>query len=269
MSAPPAIESLQLLSVLLTFVRTASILLTAPIFGSRHVPLKTRLLLAGFVSIAVSPLVPVSPAESQLFSQSITISQLTAIMPVVFSEIVVGIMLGLGVLILVATAKTAGMVMGQLAGMQWTTDADTESAEPISAISQLFGILSIAVFVLIGGPELLVSALIESYHRLPRGTSFAVDRIPFLLAELLQQSFLLTLRGVAPAVAALLISTITIGMLSRAYPFMNMLGVGFNSNQFIFLLAVCLTMGGSVWFFVGDVDGWLQMVQQRLGALHE
>jgi flagellar biosynthetic protein FliR len=263
MNPTPALDIQNLLALMLTFARVGSLMLTAPILGSRQVPLKMRLLLAGFVALAIHPLLTRSAVIEQRL-ESINGQQLAALMPTVFSEIAIGIMLGLGVLILVAIAKTAGTVIGQLAGMQWTTDADTETAEPISAISQLFGVLSIAIFVMIGGPEMVLSALLDSYRSIPCGIGFSPEGGLRLLGELLQQSFWLTLRGVAPAIAALLISTITIGMLSRAFPFMNMLGLGFNSNQFIFLLAVFLTMGGSVWLFMDDVGGVLHLVQQRL-----
>lgn len=266
MTFSPDIDVHFALALSLTLARVGSLVMTAPILGSRQVPVKMRLLLAAFVALAIHPLVTRSAAieETIKFTDG---QSFVALLPVLFSEIAIGIMLGLGVLILVAAAKTAGAVIGQLAGMQWATDADTESAEPISAISQLFGFLSIAIFVMIGGPEMVLSALLDSYRNLPCGVGLSTHATTHLLGELLQQSFLLTLRGVAPAVSALLISTITIGILSRAFPFMNMLGLGFNSNQFVFLLAVFLTMGGSVWLFIDDVSGVLNLVQHRLAEV--
>lgn len=242
--------------LLLVFARVGSLMLTAPVLGSQLVPFKIRILLAVFLAIAIFPLIP--STSSSLGSDSWV--------PLLFSEISIGIMLGLGAAILVSAAKMAGTVIGQLAGMQWTADADTESSEPVTAISQLFGIVSVAVFVTIGGPEMLTGALIDSYRNVPLGTPIAPASGLALLSDLLQQSFQLTLRGVAPAVASLLIGTITIGMLSRAFPFMNLLGLGFNSNQFMFFLATFLTLGGCVWLFLDDVGGTLDTVQRNLAV---
>lgn len=249
--------------LLLTFARVGSLMLTAPILGSRQVPFQFRLLLAGFAAVAIFPLTSGLPSTITLPNAKVDLAS-TQWLPLLFSEISIGIMLGLGMVILVSAAKTAGTIIGQLAGMQWTTDADSESDEPITAVSQLFGLLSIAVFVVVGGPEMMLSALIESYRNLPIGTSIAPGNGLALLGDLLQQSLILTLRGVAPAVASLLISTITIGMLSRAFPFMNMLGLGFNSNQFMFFMATFLTMGGCVWLFMDDASGVLHSVQQKM-----
>jgi flagellar biosynthesis protein FliR len=251
--------------LLLTFARVGSLLLTAPILGSRQVPVQYRFLLAGFAAVAIFPLTSSRPSPISLPEGTSAVDWASAQwLPLLFSEVSIGIMLGLGMTIVISAARTAGTIIGQLAGMQWTTDADTESDEPITAISQLFGMLSIAVFVVIGGPEMVLSALIESYESLPISTTIGPGHGLAMLGNLLQQSLILTLRGVAPAVASLLISTITIGMLSRAFPFMNMLGLGFNSNQFMFFLATFLTMGGCVWLFMDDVGGILNSIQQSL-----
>lgn len=241
--------------LLLMFTRVTCVVMTAPIFGSLTVPIKIRLLLAVFFSVAAFPLcnssISMAPNPAEL---------LTA----VSSELVIGILLGLGVSILFAAAQAAGSVIGQLAGVQWPTQADTESGEPISAVSQLFAVLSLAAFALVGGPEMVLGSLLESCVHLPLGTSLNNTNVIALLTELLRQSFLLTLRGVGPAVAALMISTIVVGLIGRAYPQMNMFGLGLSSNQLILFLAISLTMGGSVWLFVDDLSELVGLIQSRL-----
>ena len=241
--------------LLLLLTRVTCVVMTAPIFGSRTVPMKIRLLLAVFFSLAAFPLgttkVSLAPNLSDLWTA-------------VSSELVIGILLGLGVSILFAAAQVAGSVIGQLAGVQWPTQTETESGEPISAVSQLFAMLSLAAFALIGGPELVLGSLLESCVQLPLGTSLNNTSVVALLTELLQQSFLLTLRGVGPAVAALMISTIVIGMIGRAYPQMNMLGLGLSSNQLVLFLAISLTMSGCVWLFVDDLSEFVALIQSRI-----
>jgi flagellar biosynthetic protein FliR len=290
--------------LLLVLARVGSLMLTAPILGSRHVPFKIRILLSGFLAIAVCPLIPND--LSWPFSGAVTCSadadtvaavdtKLNAAIdsahwPVngrvpdfdsvdqskisncgdwaflLLSEISIGIMLGLGVTIIISAARMAGSVIGNLAAMQWTTELDPETHEPITAISQLFGLVSIAVFVAIGGLEMVTEALIQSYRNVPQGIAIAPTSALALLGDLLQQSFLLTLRGVAPAVASLLVGSITIGMLGRAFPYLNTLGLGFNSNQFMFFMATLLTMGGCLWLFLDDVGGVLETVQTNISA---
>ncbi len=244
---------------LLVMTRVLCVVMTAPILGSRTIPLKFRVLIAGIIATAAMPLatahnvVPTEPGQ---------------IMTAVLSEVVIGIMLGLGVAIMFAAAQAAGSVLGQLAGIQWPSQIDIESGAGVSPVGQLFGMISLAAFALIGGPELVVSSMLETCIHLPLGASLESTGIIALLTGLLQQSFLLTLRGVGPAVAALLISTIVMALISRTYPQMNMLGIGLNSNQFVLFLAVFLTLGGSVWLFVDDLGEVVVMIQSTLQGLY-
>lgn len=265
--------------LLLTFVRVACVMLTAPILGSRQAPWQLRILLALFVAIAVYPLVQVTALDLPSFDESWVMllrggQQSLFEMPSVpelislgLAEVVIGTSLGLGVTIILAAARIAGEVVGQLAGLQWPTQQDAQTGETVSALSQLFGMVSLATFVLIGGPELTIGAFIESYRWLPVGVSLDWQKVPDLLTTWLQQCFLLTIRGVAPAVAALMISNLTISMISRAYPQANLLGISIHFNQLILMLIVLATMGGCIWLFVDDLPGQLPLILWDLEAL--
>ncbi len=246
--------------LLLILIRIACLMLTAPVLGTRQVPLKMRLVLIGFVTLAIFPLI-----SSQQTVDANLLRNPERVLSMAAGEMAIGAMLGLSVTILVTAAKTAGTIIGQLAGMQWTTDTDPESGEPVSAVSQLFGILSLAIFVLMGGPEMVLGAVMDSFVNIPVGTQLSSLTGLAMLGDVMQQSLVLTLRGVGPAVAALLISTITIGMIGRVYPHLANLGLGFNSNQFVFMFAILLTMGGCVWLFTNDIEGLISVIEQRMG----
>lgn len=252
------------ITFLLLCTRIGCLIMTAPILGSRSVPLKFRLLLAGLISLAALPLATALPASSSVAWSQPTVG---VIFTAVLSEIVIGILLGLGVTILFSAAAAAGAVIGQLAGVQWPTQDDLDSGESVSAVGQLFGMLSLATFALINGPELVIGSVLETCVHLPLGTSLNPSSVIGLLTELLQQSLMLTLRGVGPAVAALMISTIVIGLIGRAYPQLNVLSMGLNSNQLVLFLAIFLTMGGCVWLFVDDLGQFLALIQTRLRGM--
>ena len=104
----------------------------------------------------------------------------------------------------------------------------------------------------------------DRFATLPLGTTLETTAVTGLVIELLQQSFLLTLRGVAPAVAALMISTLVIGLISRTYPQMNLLGMGLSSNLMVMMLAIFFTLGGCVWLFADDLEHFIAMIQNVL-----
>ena len=61
-----------------------------------------------------------------------------------------------------------------------------------------------------------------------------------------------------------MVATISIGLIGRAYPQMNMLQVGLGSNLVVMLLAISLTLGGCVWLFVDDLGGAIQTIQNAI-----
>ena len=65
---------------------------------------------------------------------------------------------------------------------------------------------------------------------------------------------MLVLRCIAPTVVAMLIATYVVGMLNRTFPSMNTMGIGLGSNLVVMLLAVFLTLGGTMWLMVDDMQ---------------
>lgn len=239
---------------LLAFTRISAMVMTAPVLGSRSVPFRFRVALAGILTLSTFSLIQ---SHSTLLDSSQFVQAF-------FSELTVGLMLGLGVMIVFAAAQMAGTVIGQMAGIQIADSLDPQTGQPTSPVSQLFGILSLAAFAVIGGPELIASATLDTFIRFPVGSSLEMGPIIELVPQLLHESFILALRGVAPAVAALLISTIVIGWISRTYPQMNLLSLGLSSNLVVMFLAISLTLGGCVWLFVDDLDQFIAMISNSI-----
>ncbi len=243
---------------LLAMARITAAVITAPVLGSRTVPIRFRVVLAILLTLTTIPLIDSADVASRLAAGNVDFASM------LLSEITIGAMLGFGVLIVFSAAQVAGTVIGQMAGIQIAGSLDPQTGESTQPVSQLFGILSLATFALIGGPELVITATLDTFANVPIGKSLQTSSVFPLLGELLQQSFILTLRGVAPAVAALMISTLVIGLISRTYPQMNLLGLGLSSNLLVMFLAIFFTLGGCVWLFVDDLHQIMAMIQDSI-----
>ena len=240
----------------LALVRIASMVFTAPVLGHRSIPFRFKMLLALALTTVTFPLI----------NRSTTIpSEIDGWVHALFSELAIGIFLGLGVQIVFAAAKMTGTIMSQMAAMQLGNGTDTLGGEG-SPVSKLLGVLSIAAFVLMGGPEQLVGATINTFVAVPVGTSLQTSGLIDLMIELLRQSFLLTLRGVAPAVGAIMISTFVIGLISRNYPQIDLLNMGLASNLCVMLMALMFTLGGCVWLFADDFQQVVNTIQNAIVA---
>jgi len=246
--------TLLLTTFLLIGVRVLSMVLAAPVLGSRQIPLRIRIVGSLLVSLVALPLISL-PVDLSL--------QGTGLLTAMLSEVVIGTMLGLGVLIIYSAAEMAGAMIGQMAGLQVDTFSGAETSGQ-STLGRMFAILSAAIFVLIGGPEMLIGSVLGSFHAVPLGASIDPQNLLDLTITLLQQSLVLSLRAVAPAMGAILVATVVIGMVSRSLPQINMLQVGLSSNLIIMLLALFLTLGGCIWLFMDDIQSSIRLLRSVL-----
>lgn len=240
----------------LAWVRITAMLFTAPVLGNKSIPFRFKVLLSIVLTTVAFPLI------NQTGSLAVEIDQWPT---AALGELTIGIFLGLGVKVVFAAAQMAGTVISQMAAIQMGAGEQMEGAGG-TPVSQLFGVLSVAAFVLMSGPEYLVGATLDTFVAVPIGSELALDNLSSLLIELLRQSFLLTLRGVAPAVTAMLISTIVIGLVARNFPQINLLNLGLTSNLCVMFLALFFTLGGCVWLFADDFHQVLATIQDALAG---
>lgn len=254
---------------LLVFVRIVAVTMTAPILGSHAVGLRARIAIAVLLMMLALPLVEVPPeffagvdaSQRENGPHGVDAAVATGWLPFVFSEAAIGISLGLGVTIMFAAASAAGTAIGQMTGLQLGENGGPDSQSPIS---RFFHVVSIAAFALIGGPALVVTAMLDTFIEIPLGSALDQQPMIAMVIELLQQSFMLTLRAIGPVVIALLASNIVVGIISRTYPQMNLLGLGLSSNLVVMFLAVFLSLGGTVWLFVDDIETTIQFLTESI-----
>lgn len=230
----------------LVFVRILASVLTAPLMGHQRVPILIRIGLAVLLTMVTVPIL----AQQQGFE---SVSQLDFFSAAI-NELLIGATMGLGITILISAAQVAGQVIGQLAGINLSDPLGGEAAQMGGVLAGFFNMLSLAVFAMMGGPELMVTAVLDTFQQLPLGHSIAQSELLELISTLLGQSLSLAVRAVGPAVAALFIATLALGFIGRTVPQLNMLQFGLNSNLIVLWLAILLTLSGCVWLFVDDIQ---------------
>ena len=236
-------------------------LITAPVLGHRSVPVFVKLILASVITLAAAPLIVVQP-ETIDSGKSL---ELTDLVSALFAEALVGALLGFGVLIVFSAAQMIGVAIGQMAGLQLDASGDPDTSTGQLPVERLVGFVAIAMFVIVGGPELLLGSILESFSRLPVGATLQSQSVLKLITGLLAQSFELTVLAMAPAAASLLVSSIVVGILIRALPQLNLIQLGLSSNIALMLLALFLTLGGCLWMMVDEI----QMTIARFADLLE
>jgi flagellar biosynthesis protein FliR len=238
------------------FSRIGGLMMTAPIYGSAEVPMRVRGLLAFGLALLITPL-----QTLKLAAQPETLVDFGLL---VAGEILVGLTVGVGITILFSGVQVAGQVIGQMSGLQLADVYNPGLDANISVFSQLLFYVALGTFVLIDGHRRVMAALLDTFAWLPPGGGGMPQSITDTLCTLVVQSFVLGVQAAAPAMAALLLATLVLGLVSRTMPQLNVMTLGFGFNALITLGALCLSMGSVAWAFQDQVEPVLTSLLEAL-----
>jgi flagellar biosynthetic protein FliR len=181
-------------------------------------------------------------------------------------EVIIGVCLGLGIMVLVQGMQLAGELIGQVAGIQLAELYDPAADANVPLFSRLMFLVTLAVFVAIGGHRLVMAGLLDTFQHIPPGGAGLPDAIAEAFVLLLTESFALALRAAAPVLAALVLATLVLGLIGRTVPQLNVLVVGLNLNALLTFAALALSLGGAAWAFQEQVQPALETLLDALGA---
>jgi flagellar biosynthesis protein FliR len=249
---PPSMEpyTQHLATFALVGVRVAALVMVAPVFGTFAIPVRVRALLALALTVLV---VPIEVGRATAPPETIA-----AFLVAAGGEALVGLTMGVAVRLLFCGLHVAGQIVSQMSGMQLADVFDPGLNAPVPIFSRLLLAVATAVFLTIGGHRLVIEALLDTFAGLPAGqgtfSRSAVEAVTVLFA----QSFVLGVRAAAPAIVALLLATLILGLVSRTLPQLNVMALGFGVNATVALVAIGISLGGACWIFQGQIQGALE-----------
>ncbi|MBN2477113.1 MAG: flagellar biosynthetic protein FliR [Pirellulales bacterium] len=266
------LEKFLLFTLVLT--RVSGLTMTAPIYGTKDVPIRIRALLAVALALLIAP--------TQWHVAVAYPGTIVNYLVFLGSELMIGVCLGLGIVILFSGIQLAGQMIGRVSGLLLADVFDPTSGESVPTFSQVLFLVALAVFVCIGGHRMVMAGLLDTFQGIPPG-SFTPWDVPAFqtvsgstgplhgsiagtLVLLLQQSFELGIRASVPVVTAVLLSILVLGLIGRTMPQFNILMVGFGFNSMLALALMSLTLGASVWAFQEQIEPTLQTLFDALHA---
>ena len=241
----------QFLIFALILTRISGLVVTAPIFGDRAVPPRVRVLLAMGLAFLITP--------TQLDTAIPEPANLLALAMLAGGELLIGLTLGLGVMLLFSGAQLAGQIISHLSGMALADVFQPGLDLSIPVFSQLLYLISLTIFVLIDGHRMVMAGLMSAFTEIPPGSAGMPVSAAEAFAELITQSFVVGIRTAAPITVAQLLGTLVLGLISRTLPQLNVLVLGFGINALVTLSLVMFTLGGMVWVFESQMESLLEI----------
>ena len=230
----------EVVTFMLVFSRALGLIVAAPFWGGRAVPVVVRVWISIILAIATYPM-------AQAASLAGGISVLTLFASLV-GEILLGLILGWLGQLLFAAVRLAGQEIELRSGLGLIQLVDPHEGGHSGIFATFLEVAAALIFFTLNGHHLLIQALSSSFSVFPLAGEKFVTRLLDGLIGSSAEIFTIALRVSAPVLLGLFLSDIVLGVLSRAVPQMNVFMVA-QPLQFAFcIFLVMLSLPALVWF---------------------
>jgi len=240
---PPA-----LLGLILILTRTSSFILVLPVFGWQTIPLHIKVIIATLLSVffCICKPLAVDPTEISL---PMTMFLLTG-------EAIYGLALGLIVALLFSVVRMSAHVAEQQMGLTMSEIVDPFNGEVTGELSNLMEMVFILLFLGVNGHHVFLQVLSRSYDAFPPGTAPTLDVLVAGVVETSSAMFIASLRLGAPLLGAFLVLMVTLALLSRLVPEMDIFMVSMPARVALglFLVAIFMPFVGE---YVTELADWM------------
>ncbi len=208
---------LWLAAIFWPFVRVLAVFMSAPVLSNRVIPARVKIGLALAIAIIVAP-ATTEPALP-IFSAAAPL--------LLLQQMLAGVLIGFGIKVVFAAVDMAGNVIGLQMGLSFASFIDPVNSNQTPLIGSFLNLLTTLLFLALDGHLALLAAATRSFDLLPISTQFFTgvgwERLIATGTGLFQLGLQISL----PVLATMLVINLTLGVMSRAAPQLNLFSVGF------------------------------------------
>ena len=204
----------------LMIARISAIFIATPIFSTPLIPIQAKI---GLVTcLSIMGLSFISPPLSL-----INMTNLDLIICLV-TELIVGAIMGLGLMVLFGALAFAGQLVGIQMGFAIANVVDPVSSQQVGVLAQLLKMLGLALFIALDAHLLVLRSLFDSFDVIPLGGAIPKgDEIIAVLIEQGGQLFALGLKLALPISCVVLLVNVALATIARTVPQVNIFVLGF------------------------------------------
>jgi flagellar biosynthetic protein FliR len=226
-----------LAAVLLASIRVAAALALTPVLGPTSMPASARVLVVLALAAFIVSALPLPPAPTDL----------AALVVGALGEALIGASLAFGFLAAYGAAQWAGHVLDVQMGYSAAMLLNPASRSVSSLLATLFGLLCIAMFLAVDGHHVLVRAFEASLRAFPPGQA-GMDLDWGAIVGHAAAMFSFGLALAAPVMLALLLADVSMAVIARSMPQLNIFVLSFAIKIVLGLLGLVASVpfAGSV-----------------------
>ena len=225
-------------AALLVIFRIGGLAIYAPVIGSQIIAARGRALFAIVLGFAIYPILYVE----NLVSAPLHLDMWTLV-PLLALEILIGMVIGFIASLPMIAVQISGLMMGQQMGLGFAKIFNPTMGASADIIGQMLFFMALAGFLLIGGLDAMVLAVLNTFHHMPLGTNIVDGSLLEMLLGVVLAAYEIAMRIAAPLLALIYLQTISLGFISKSVPQLNILSLGFPMRIIAGLTIIMVSLG--------------------------
>ena len=208
-------------------------LMIAPIYAASSFPVRIRVVLAVLVTAALYPVLePVKGVDPVSLQGFIILAH----------QVVIGAAMGFFLQMAFQLLVIAGEAIAMTMGLGFARMMDPQNGVQVPVVAQYFIIIATLLFLSMNGHLLLLQMIIKSFDILPVSEVGMTRDGIWQVVSWGSQMFVGAILVAIPAVTALLMVNIAMGVITRAAPQLNIFAVGFPLMLLLGFVLLVLTL---------------------------
>jgi flagellar biosynthesis protein FliR len=215
----------------LALVRAAAWLFVSPPFNTRMIPTSVKAGIAASLALAAAPHLvgPDIPLDTAGFLGALV------------AQAFVGITLGLLTMILVNALQAAGALVDLFAGFSLAAVYDPINQSSVAIFGRFYELVAVTLLFTTNAYLLLVNGWFRSFKVVPIA-GFSFETLADVFTKNVGEFLLAAVEVAGPVLGCLFLAEVTLGLLSRAAPSLNVFALAFPLRVIVALVVVALAI---------------------------
>ncbi len=214
-------------------MRISAMLAAAPIFNSRQTPARLRVGLALILTWVLVPVIPQPPVVDVFSPQAFLMA---------VQQILIGVTMGFILQMVFGALVFGGQTLAYSMGLGFASMMDPQNGVQVPVLAQYYVLLATLFFLVLNGHLILIDTLAQSFHTLPVSVDglsrTSIEQVIGWASRMFAAGLLIAL----PAIAALLLVNLGMGIVTRAAPQLNIFAIGFPMTMLIGFVLLWITL---------------------------
>ena len=175
-------------------------------------------------------------------------------------EMAFGLAMGMVMSFVFIAVQWAGEIIGQQMGFNLSEVFDPSFGSQGSLIGDAYFMLTLVVFLLVGGHRAMLQGVYASFQILPLLSPGVDEPLLHMMAALFMSATVLAIQLAAPMLVATLVVDLVLGLIGKSMPAMNVMSMGLTLRTVVGIIVVFVGMGLTVQVIrVAVLDSMMKM----------